>query len=258
MPAGGLAVTATASATDWGGNTGTSPLAFNVSPTPDPYAPVATWLTPWEGGAWPSGYASTVSAQGAALLLRVKVSDLDRVSNADVPGTIASVQFKGPADAAGTLAAAFVDGVLVAGTGGAGTGIYEALWRVPNGVASGTQLPFQVRVVDAGANATIVDVHLRAVPPRKVYEAAQVAVLPADTMLGAGGRRGGAGLPPRRDDAEPVSADRTRRALARVDVRLRGRRRGGRDVHAVAQRPHGARGHVVRVVRPLQPARARP
>ncbi|MEO8056478.1 MAG: Ig-like domain-containing protein, partial [Acidobacteriota bacterium] len=53
VPPGGLSVTATASATDWGGNTGTSPLTFNVSPTPDPYAPVATWLTPWEGGAWP-------------------------------------------------------------------------------------------------------------------------------------------------------------------------------------------------------------
>ncbi|HQQ77162.1 MAG TPA: Ig-like domain-containing protein, partial [Thermoanaerobaculia bacterium] len=191
VPPGGLAIAATASATDWGGNTGTSPLAFNVSPTPDPYAPAATWLTPWESGAWPSGYTSTVSAQGAAMLLRVKVSDLDRVSNVDVPGTIASVQFKGPADAAGTLATAFVDGVLVAGTGGPGTGIYEALWRVPNGVASGTQLPFQVRVVDAGANATVADVRLRAVPPRKVYEAAQVAALPADTMLGAGGDAAG-------------------------------------------------------------------
>ncbi|MEO8584735.1 MAG: Ig-like domain-containing protein [Acidobacteriota bacterium] len=187
VPVGGLSVTATASGTDWGGNTGTLPLVFNVSPTPDPYAPVVTWLTPWEGGAWPSGYTSTVSAQGAALLLRVRATDLDRISGSDVSGTIASVQFKGPADAAGTLAPAFVDGSLVAGTGGPGTGTYEALWRVPNGVAAGTQLPFQVRVVDAGANATTVDVHLRAAPPRKVFEAAQVAALPADTLLGAGG-----------------------------------------------------------------------
>jgi hypothetical protein len=191
VPPGGQSVTATASATDWGGNTGTLPLTFTVSPTPDPYAPVATWLTPWEGGAWPSGYTSTVSGQGAALLLRVKVSDLDHVAGADVPGTIASVQFKGPADAAGTLAASFVDGSLVAGTGGPGTGVYETLWRVPNGVAAGTQLPFEVRVVDAGANVTIIDAHLRSVRPRKVYEAAQVAVLPADTMLGAGGDAAG-------------------------------------------------------------------
>ncbi len=68
-----------------------------------------------------------------------------------------------------------------------GAGIYEALWRVPNGVAAGTELPFQVRIVDAGANVTTADVRLRAAPPRKVYEAAQVAVLPDDTMLGAGG-----------------------------------------------------------------------
>ena len=187
VPPGGQGVTATASATDWGGNTGTLPLTFTVSPTPDPYAPVAVWLTPWEGGAWPSGYASTVSAQGAAFLLRVRATDLDHVGGADVPGTIASVQFKGPVDAAGTLAPSFVDGTLVAGTGGAGTGIYEALWRVPNGVAAGTELPFQVRIVDAGANVTTADVRLRAAPPRKVYEAAQVAVLPDDTMLGAGG-----------------------------------------------------------------------
>ena len=191
VPPGGQVVTATAAATDWGGNTGTLPLAFTVSPTPDPYAPVATWLTPWEGGAWPAGYASTVSAQGAALLLRVRATDLDRVVGADVPGTVASVQFKGPVDAAGTLAAAFVDGTLVAGTGGPGTGVYEALWRVPNGVAAGTQLPFQVRVVDAGANATTADVRLRAARPRKVYEAAQAAVLPDDTMLGAGGDASG-------------------------------------------------------------------
>ncbi|HTS02925.1 MAG TPA: Ig-like domain-containing protein, partial [Thermoanaerobaculia bacterium] len=187
VPPGGEPVSATASATDWGGNTGTLPLAFTVSPTPDPYAPVVTWLTPWEGGAWPAGYSSTVSGQGAALLLRVRATDLDRVAGSDVPGTIASVQFKGPVDAAGTLAGAFVDGSLVAGTGGPGTGVYEALWRVPNSVAAGTLLPFEVRVVDAGANATTADVRLRAAAPRKVYEAAEVAVLPDDTMLGAGG-----------------------------------------------------------------------
>ena len=191
VPPGGLPVSATASAADWGGNTGTSALAFTVSPTPDPYAPVATWLTPWEGGAWPAAYTSTVSAQGVAILLRVKASDLDHAGNADVPGTIASVQFKGPADAAGTLAPAFVDGTLVAGTGGPGTGVYEALWRVPNGVAAGTQLPFEVRVVDAGANVTTADAHLRAVQSRKAYEAAQVAVLPGDAMLAAGGDAAG-------------------------------------------------------------------
>ncbi|MCM3876625.1 MAG: Ig-like domain-containing protein, partial [Thermoanaerobaculia bacterium] len=191
VPPGGLSVTATAAAADWGGNTGTLPLTFTVTPTPDPYAPVVTWLTPWEGGGWPSSYTSTVSPQGAALLLRVKVADLDRIGGLDVPGSIASVQFKGPVDAGGTLASTFVDGSLVAGTGGPGAGVYEALWRVPNGVALGTQLPFQVRVVDAGANATSADAHLRSVRPRKVYEATQVAALPADTLLGGGGDAAG-------------------------------------------------------------------
>ena len=192
MPAGGIAVTATASATDWGGNTGTSPLSFTVSPTPDPYAPVATWLTPWDGGAWPAAYASSVSAQGAALLLRVRVTDLDLVGGVDVPGKVSAVQFKGPVDATGTLAPEFVDGSPVAGlVDGLGNGVWEMLWRVPNGVAAGTQLPFQVLVLDTGANATTADVRLRAVAARKVYEAAQVAVLPADTMTAAGGDAAG-------------------------------------------------------------------
>ncbi len=187
VPAGGLTVNATASATDWGGNTGSSLLSFDVSPTPDPYAPAASWLTPWEGGAWPAGYVSTVSPQGVSLLLRARVTDLDRAGALDVPGSIQQVQFRGPADAAGTLAASFVDGVLVAGTGGPGTGVYEALWNVPSSVAPGTLLTFQVRAVDAGANATTADVHVRAAAPRRVYEAVQTAVLETDAMLAAGG-----------------------------------------------------------------------
>src|SRR5262249_37504621 len=85
----------------------------------------------------------------------------------------------------------FSPGALVPGTSAPGAGTYQALWRVPNGVADGTLLTFEVRVTDTGGNATTQSVRLRAARPRKVYEGAQTAALPADQLQDPGGTAAG-------------------------------------------------------------------
>ncbi len=191
LPPAGTAVTATASATDWGANTGTGTLSFLVSPSPDPYAPAVEWISPWEGSLWPAAYTSVLSAQGAALLLRASVTDKDQDASGDIPGTIVSVEFRGPADAAGTLAAAFTPGILVPGTNAPGAGTYQLQWRVPNGVVDGASLPFEVRATDTGGNVTTQSMRMRASKFRKVYEGAQTAALPGDAILAPGGAASG-------------------------------------------------------------------
>jgi hypothetical protein len=118
IPPAGIDVTLTASAEDQGGNAQQTTALVRVAPTADPTAPQAVWLSPWEGALWPSGYTSVISpGAGAALLLRLRATDRDTVSGNDVPGTIVSVQVKGPADMAGTLSSTFTDASLFSGTG---------------------------------------------------------------------------------------------------------------------------------------------
>lgn len=178
-------LTATATASDWGGNAGSLELEVEVTPAPDPTAPVASWITPWEGAGWPASYSSVIGS-GVPFLLRASVHDtsLDEDGN-PIPGTIVAVTFRGPVRGPGgelELASDWTGAVLVAGSGGPGTGQYETAWTVPNDVPAGTSLPFEVRAVDSGGLATVERVRLSAVPPRRVYEGVVTAVTPSDPM----------------------------------------------------------------------------
>ncbi len=148
-------VEVTVSADDRGGNIGVRDLPFEVAPEPDPTAPTVEWLTPWEGGSWPAHYTSQVApGTGAALLLRVHARDLNLDEDDNpIPGTIVAVSFRGPVpDGAGGLRLSdeTAAGVVVGGTETAGEAEYQAVWAVPDGIPAGTEIPFQVRVVDSG------------------------------------------------------------------------------------------------------------
>ncbi|MBL8113926.1 MAG: hypothetical protein JNK60_13680, partial [Acidobacteria bacterium] len=182
IPPAGVDVTLTASAEDQGGNTQQTTALVRVAPTADPTAPQAQWLSPWEGAPWPSGYTSVISpGAGTALLLRLRATDRDSVSGNDVPGSIVSVQVKGPADRLGTLSSTFTDATLFSGTG-IGEGLYQAFWRVPNDVPEGTTLRFLARVTDTGGNATETYVQMSATRPRRVYEGTVTAVPDSDVL----------------------------------------------------------------------------
>ncbi|HKC25324.1 MAG TPA: hypothetical protein VKF32_11315, partial [Thermoanaerobaculia bacterium] len=181
-------VVATAAVDDWGGNTGKAALTIQVGPTDDPTSPVATWTSPWDGALWPAAYTSVVSpGSGAALLLRVKATDKDRDGSGNiVTGSVVAVEMRGPIDAAGNLAASFTPASLVSGTAADGGGVYQLLWHVPNGVPDGTLLPFEVRVVDTGANETRMPIHVKAVRARRVFEGVDTSVLADDALTVAG------------------------------------------------------------------------
>jgi|GEM_PF-5747628 len=192
-----MPVVATARVHDLGGNLTEQPLSFSVAPEADPTAPTAAWIVPWTAAPWPADYTSVVSAGGAGLLLRAAASDLtEDASGSLLPGDIVSVRFRGPVRNPDTgaieLAADWIAGELVAGTGGPGQGDYQALWQVPNGVPAGTELPFEVEVIDGGGTATVEEVRMAAVATRRVYEGVVTAVDPADPMVAAGGDPAGA------------------------------------------------------------------
>ncbi len=194
---GETAVVATFDARDVGGNDARESLAFSVAPEADPTAPVGTWINPWNGAPWPADSTSVLSADGAALLLRVDATDASEDTSGDlVPGNLVSVSFRGPRRNPDTgdleLAPDWTDGVLVAGTGGPGRGTYQALWRVPNGVPAGTELAFEARLIDGAGTATVEQVRMTAEAARRVYEGVITAVAPDDPMLAAGADPAGA------------------------------------------------------------------
>ncbi|MEO6325725.1 MAG: Ig-like domain-containing protein, partial [Thermoanaerobaculia bacterium] len=187
IPQEGTSVTATVTVADEGGNAAVSPLSFRVEPTRDPTAPTAKWISPWQAALWPAGYTSVASTQGVPLLLRVAVSDRDvDGSGNDIPGSIVAVELRGPADASGRLATMWVPAILVSGTQSAGAGTYQLLWRVPNGVAEGASLNFEVRVSDNGGHQIVEAIQVTAAAPRRVYERVTTAVIESDSMLAPG------------------------------------------------------------------------
>ncbi|MFV2074286.1 MAG: Ig-like domain-containing protein, partial [Thermoanaerobaculales bacterium] len=163
-------VTATISADDRGGNFGGRTLVIEVAPEPDPTAPTVEWLTPWEGAPWPAAYTSVLHpTEGVALLLRVAAHDLNLDDGGNpVPGTIVSVEFRGPvSDGLGGVELAADP---VPGTEAPGEGVYELVWQVPNQIAAASEVPFEVRVVDSGNLDVVRTVRMQAQVFRKVYE----------------------------------------------------------------------------------------
>lgn len=170
-------VVVTATAEDFGGNDDVGTLELDLAPSSDPTMPVIEWLSPFEGGLWPASYVSVDPGKaGVDLLLRLRVTDRDLDgSGNEVPGSIASVRFRGPADASGTLSSDWTVAAALPGAM-AGEWIYEGVWRVPNGVVPGTALSFTAEAVDAGANKATKTVTLQTVAARYVYEAATTSV----------------------------------------------------------------------------------
>ena len=78
-------------------------------------------------------------------------------------------------------------GVPVAGTEEQGAADYQAIWPVPDQIAVGEEVPFEVRVVDSGGLDVVRTVRMVGVLFRKVYEGVQSAVLDDDPMLAPNG-----------------------------------------------------------------------
>ncbi len=189
-------VTVTATAQDLGGNTTSATLTLHLAPVPDPTAPTAQWLSPWEGAPWPASYTSVLAPQrGVALLLRARVADTSEEGGEVVPGTLAEVVFRGPVRAPSgelELSSDWTPATLVAGTQGPGYGEFQVVWPVPNDIPPGSSVPFEVRAVDTGGKSVVQTIRLQARPIRRVYEGTLTAVLPDDPMLAPGGVGDGA------------------------------------------------------------------
>ncbi|MBI5445848.1 MAG: hypothetical protein HY900_32110, partial [Deltaproteobacteria bacterium] len=172
-----VSVGVTATCEDFGGNSRPATLNLELAPSSDPTIPVAEWLSPFEGALWPEGYASVDGAKGGVdLLLRVRVTDRDlNETGQEIPGAYVNVKVRGPIDASGALVSDWTSAALLSGS--AGEWIYEAVWRVPNNVAAGVSLPFEVEVIDAGANRIVEEAALDVVPARYVYESATTSVV---------------------------------------------------------------------------------
>ncbi len=188
-----LPVTARVRIDDWGGNSVERTAHFHVGPERDPYEPQARWHLPWQGALWPADYTSTVSSTaGATLLVRFFARDTNADADGNpVPGRLVTVQFRGPAKNPETgaiePAAGWVDAVQVPGSEELAGATYQGLWRVPNGIPVGTEVPFEVRLVDSAGTEVVKRVTMTAVAARRVYEAAVTAAAAADPMLGEGG-----------------------------------------------------------------------
>jgi hypothetical protein len=145
-----VSVEVTARCEDFGGNPRPATVTLELAPSSDPTKPVAEWLSPFEGALWPAAYASVDGAKsGVDLLLRIRVTDRDLDGTGqEIPGAFVNVMVRGPIDASATLATDWTPAALLSGA--AGEWIYEAVWRVPNGVAAGVSLPFEVEVIDGG------------------------------------------------------------------------------------------------------------
>ena len=184
-------VTTTATAHDYGSNEGSSTTTFEVSPEPDPTAPTVELVTPWEGGPWPAAWTSTHNPDGTDLLVRARVADTSVDGDGNpIPGEIAMVEVTCPERNGDEIALSptATPAGLVPGTAGPGTGDYQALCRVPNGITLGTSIPFEVRAVDTGGQSTARLAHLAAVSWRRVFEAVPAAPIPADDpLVGTGG-----------------------------------------------------------------------
>ena len=184
-------VTTTATAHDYGSNEGSSTTTFEVSPEPDPTAPTVELLTPWEGGPWPAAWTSTHNPDGTDLLVRARVADTSVDGDGNpIPGEIAMVEVTCPVQDGDqvVLSPTATPAGLVPGTAGPGQGDYQVVCRVPNGIALGTSVPFEVRAVDTGGQSTARLAHLAVVSWRRVFEAVPAASIPADDpLVGTGG-----------------------------------------------------------------------
>jgi len=183
-----IPVRATVRTSDYGGNSQETSAQFQVGPERDPSAPAARWIAPWQGALWPADYTSVVSAtDGAALLLRFYARDTNLdVDGNPVPGRLVTVEVRGPRRNAQTgaieLASTWIAASKVAGTEDLAGAQYQAMWRVPNGLPVGTEVPFETRLVDSAGTETITRVTMTAVAPRQVYEGAITTIGVTDPM----------------------------------------------------------------------------
>jgi hypothetical protein len=199
MPAGitePTPVTVTLSVEDHGDNVTETATTFDVAPERDPEAPTARWLSPRPGSPWPAAYTSVLSPDGAALLLRAEARDITLDADGHpIPGRLVSVEMRGPvwnADAGGLeMAPDWIEARLVPGSETIAGASYEILWRVPNGIPEGVDVPFEIRMTDPAGTVAVSRVTMTAVPARRVYEGAITSAAPGDPMLDTEGREEG-------------------------------------------------------------------
>ena len=172
-------------AEDLGGNVGRSEVLFEVRPAADPSPPRVRWTSPFTGAAWPAAYTAMAGPEGVPLLLRIATADQTvNGSGATVPGEILGLEVKTAvrqADGSFALEADWRPAELVAG-GEPGRAEYQLLWRVPNGLPDGTEIPFAARAWDKGGHRVEAAASLTATPARKVYEGVTTALLANDPM----------------------------------------------------------------------------
>jgi hypothetical protein len=172
-------------AEDFGGNVARGEVAFEVRPAADPAPPRVHWTSPFAGAAWPAAYTSLSGPEGVSLLLRIAASD-QSVNGAGgvVAGEVLRLEVKTAlrqADGSFALEADWRTAEKIAG-GEPGRSEYQLLWRVPNGLPAGAEIPFAARAWDAGGNLVEETASLTAVPARKVYEGVTTALVADDPM----------------------------------------------------------------------------
>ena len=76
-----------------------------------------------------------------------------------IPGKLVTVQLRGPVRNAATgaleMAATWTNATKVPGTEDLAGAVYQGMWRVPNGIAAGTEIPFETRLLDSAGTETI-------------------------------------------------------------------------------------------------------
>ncbi len=182
---GEIEVTVTASAVDYGANTGASVVVINFSPVPDSSAPTVEWLTPWEGAAWPAEYYSQISNDGAVLLLRIRAQDT--ADDGGLDPEVSLVEFFVPVVGSGgeiELSTQAQTGEQVPGTD-----IWQFAFNMPDNIPPGTDIPFAARAVDNASLDVRRDIRLETRMARLVVEGAETTSFFDDGMpiTGLGG-----------------------------------------------------------------------
>lgn len=177
-------VVATIEVEDYGGNTGTLEVPFQIRPAADPYAPEARFTSPFSGGQWPAHYTSNLPGAGVPLLLRATVTDTNQGADGQVvPGELYSIEFRGPElapDGSVRLSETWIPATQISGQPESEV---QALWYVPNDLPEGAVLQFALRAIDLAGSAAVKVVEMPVVTARRVYQGVTTAVFPDDPML---------------------------------------------------------------------------
>lgn len=189
-------ITATFRVEDLGGNVAETTALFEVRPSDDPTPPALHWTSPFEGGQWPAAYHTLGPVAGVPLLLQIAAFDEGWTPPGSVPrlSEILRLEVRTSSrqpDGSFALDAEWRAAEKVAGGADPSRTTWQLLWRVPDDIPEGTQIPFEARAWNTGGHLTVTGASLLTVPARKVYENVNTAVPPEDPMTASGAPAGG-------------------------------------------------------------------